>query len=138
AGGRGAAWLAKFEPGFDDLVEWSVRAGDVEAAAVAATRGRSRTLLDQLRMARVDPRRGLEGPQAEQLRRDEVALRQRLARLRAEAVLLPEEARKDEKVRKLFDDFEQAQKDFAEVSRQILNASPVYRRLAQPDFSATV
>src|SRR5262249_57392526 len=94
--------------------------------------------VDQLQMAGIDPRRGLAGPEQEQLLREEQALLRRLARLRADALLVPEEAWKGEAAQKLLADFEQAQQRYAEVSRDILNASPVYRHLAQPDFAATL
>jgi tetratricopeptide (TPR) repeat protein len=51
-----AAFFAQFEPGFDQLVDWCVRDGDVEGAFRASIRSRSRTLLDQLQMAGADSR----------------------------------------------------------------------------------
>ena len=59
-----ASYFAQFEPGFERLVDWCVRDGDIEAAFVAVTRGRSRTLLDQLQQTGVDPRKALKGSAA--------------------------------------------------------------------------
>ena len=50
-----AAFFAQFAPAFEQLVAWCVRDGDVPAAVAAVARGRSRTLLDQLLLANVDP-----------------------------------------------------------------------------------
>src|SRR6202022_2973634 len=86
-----AAFFAQFEPGLEQLVEWDVRDGDVNAAVAAAARGRSRTLRDQLLMAGIDPRQGLRGPGGEKLRRREADMRRRIATLRGRAQLLPAE-----------------------------------------------
>src|SRR5262249_61878201 len=125
------------EPGFEPLVGGSARDGEVEAAVVAAARGRSRTLLDQLLMAGVDPRLSLSGQQGEELRAEEAALQQRLAQLRSRAQALPPEAWESEKGRQLLAAYERARQRYSEVTRAILNASPVYPRPSQPDFAAT-
>src|SRR5262249_61229879 len=80
-----AAFFAQFEPGFEQLVEWCVRDGDVAGAVAAVAAGRSRTQLDQLLLANVDPLKDLRGPDADRLRRQEDELRRRVAALRASA-----------------------------------------------------
>jgi CHAT domain-containing protein len=130
-------FFVQFAPAFDQLVSQEVRDGHVEAAFDAAARGRSRTLLDQLRLAGVDPRRDLHGPQGDALRREEEALRRRLSGLQARAQLLPEDAGND-KAGRLPDDYDRAQQRYAEVWREILNASPVYRSLSAADAPGAV
>src|SRR5262249_28518428 len=72
-----ANYFAQFEPGFDRLVEWSLRDGDIEAALVATARGRSRTLHDQLQLAGVDPRTTLKDEHGLALKKREEELRRR-------------------------------------------------------------
>src|SRR5262249_35094571 len=91
--------------------------------------GRSRTLMDQLQVARVDPLEGVP----EGLRRQEKELRERIATLRLQAQFLPD-APEDDKDQKLRAEFEEAQKQYAAVYRQILEANPVYRGRAAPAF----
>ena len=131
-----AAFFAQFAPGLDQSVTWSIRDGDIAAAVVAAARNRSRTLLDQLLMAGADPRAGLQGDTGEELRRREADLRRQVAVLRGQAQLLPADAAKDPRARDLLARFDRAQREYAEVYREILNVNPVYRALAQPTFSA--
>ncbi len=78
-----AIYFAQFAPAVEDLVEWGVRDGDLDTAFLAISRSRSRTLLDQLQMANVDPRDGLKGPKNEKLLKQEVELREKLGGLRA-------------------------------------------------------
>jgi CHAT domain-containing protein/tetratricopeptide (TPR) repeat protein len=132
-----AAFFAQFEPGFDQLVEWSIRDGDTNGAVATAARARSRTLLDQLLLAKVDPRKGLSQTTGGQLLRQEAALRQQMATLRAQARLLSPESLASKEARELLGKFEETQRQYAEVYREILNANPVYRSLSQPEFSAT-
>jgi CHAT domain-containing protein len=127
------AFFAQFVPGFEQLVEWNLRDRDVEAAFDAAARGRSRTLLDQLQMAGVDPRATLQGARGEQLRRQEADLRQHLTALQARVQLIPTAALQTDRARKLVAEFDQAQQEYAEAWREVLNASPVYRNLAARD-----
>ncbi len=131
-----AAFFAQFAPAFEQLVAWAVRDGDVPAAVIAVARGRSRTLLDQLLLANIDPRQGLQGPQGEELRRREEGLRKRIAALRARALLITPESLDTEKARRLLTDLDAAQRDYSEAYREILNASPVYRNLAGQEFTA--
>ncbi len=128
-----ADYYSQFEPGLDRLAEWCVRDGDVEAAFVAVTRGRSRTLLDQLRLARVDPRAALKGKEGEELLRRERELGERIAGLRARAQLIPIEAAGKDGPRKLLAALDQAQKDYARVWREVLRANPVCDKLSAGD-----
>jgi CHAT domain-containing protein/tetratricopeptide (TPR) repeat protein len=131
-----AAFFAQFAPGLDQSVTWSIRDRDIGAAVVAAARNRSRTLLDQLLMAGVDPRTGLRGDAGDELRRREADLRRQIAMLRGQAQLLLADTSKDSRARDLLARFDRAQQEYAEVYREILNVNPVYRALAQPPFSA--
>jgi CHAT domain-containing protein len=116
-------------PVFERLVEDSLRDGRGEKALAYLARGRSRTLLDQLHLAGIDPRAHLTGTEGESLRRREEELRQTISAIRAEAQLLSLAA--DEKqAQALLTKLEQAQRDYAQVHSEVLNASPVYRALA--------
>jgi CHAT domain-containing protein len=129
-----AAFFAQFAPGFEQLLDWCVRDKDVEEAVAVAARGRSRTLLDQLLMAGVDPRDGLRGKKGQELRDKEQELRRRIAGLRAQAQLLPVEALETPKGQQLQADFETAREKYSDVYREILNASDAYRSLAWQEF----
>jgi CHAT domain-containing protein/tetratricopeptide (TPR) repeat protein len=131
-----ATFFAQFAPAFEQMVAWSVRDGDVPAAVLAVARGRSRTLLDQLLLANVDPRLGLQGPKGEQVRQEEAQLRQRIAALRAKTLLLSPEASKTEPALQISRELDTAQERYTEVYRDILNASPVYHSLAGQQFTA--
>jgi tetratricopeptide (TPR) repeat protein len=122
-----SAFFAQFAPAFEQLVAWGVRDGDVAAAVVAAARGRSRTLLDQLLLANVDPSQGLSEEQGEKLRRQESDLRRRIAALRARVQQVPDEVPESDGARRLLADLGEAQQEYARVYGEILNASPVYR-----------
>lgn len=130
-----AAFFAQFAPAFEQLVAWGVRDGDVATAVVAAARGRSRTLMDQLLLANVDPRQGLAGEQGEKLRRQESDLSRQVAALRAQVQQVPEEALESEGARRLLADLGEAQQEYARVYGEILNASPVYRSLGGQQFT---
>jgi CHAT domain-containing protein/TolA-binding protein len=130
-----AAFFAQFAPAFEQLVEWSLRDGDVEGAVAASARGRSRTLLDQLLLAGVDPRAGLPADRAEELRRREEAARRELAELRGRALLIPEDARDAPKARELLEKYDRAQQEYSDASREILNANPVYHSLSRPEIT---
>jgi CHAT domain-containing protein/tetratricopeptide (TPR) repeat protein len=125
-----SAFFAQFVMAFERLVDWNVRAGRLEDACRAAARGRSRALLDQLQLAGVDPRQSLRGGEGQRLRRREADLRRRIAAVQARAQLVPRgDAARPEAVA-LLRELEQAQADYAETWREVLNASPLYRSLA--------
>src|SRR5262249_58732307 len=95
--------------------------------------GRSRSVLDQLRLAGVDPRAALRGPRGEELRRQEEELRRRISGLRARAQFIPVEAAGEDLTRRLLADLDRAQQDYAAIWREILNANPVLRQLSARD-----
>ncbi|MCC6418593.1 MAG: CHAT domain-containing protein [Gemmataceae bacterium] len=131
-----ALFFAQFEAAFEQLVAWCVRDGDVPGAVGAAARSRSRTLLDQLLLANVDPRKSLRGPRGEALLKKDDELRRRIAALRGQIQLVREEDVKSEAVQRKLADLEKAQQEFTEVFREILNLHPVYRSLTGQQFAA--
>lgn len=133
-----SSFFAQFTPAFEDLVEWNVRDGRLEEAFGFAVRSRSRALLDQLRLAGIDPRRDLSGPRGEELRRQEAALLQKLTALRANLQLIPASSADEERPKKLLAELTQAQQEYAGVWREILNASPSYRSLSSLKGDAEV
>src|SRR5262249_7689976 len=130
-----AAFFAQFEPGFEQLVAWCVRDRDVAGAVAAVAAGRSRTQLDQLLLANVDPLKDLRGPDADKLRQQEDELRRRVAALRASAQWVAAEDLGADRARKLLKELDAAQQQYTDVYREILNASPVYRALAAPQVT---
>jgi CHAT domain-containing protein/tetratricopeptide (TPR) repeat protein len=130
AGEARAGFFAQFLPGFEQLTDVCLRDGDVDGALAAITRSRSRTLLDQLQLASVDPRVTLKGPQGDALRRKEDEQRLLINRLRARAALLPIEAIDDEKGKALLAQLDEAQQVYARTWTEILNANPLYRHLS--------
>jgi CHAT domain-containing protein len=133
---RRAQFFAQFVPAFEQMVDNAVRDGDVETAFVAAARGRSRTLLDQLQAAGFDPLSHLKGEENEKLKRREEELRNRLSGLRARAQMIPLEAMETDRAKKLLAEFDQAQADYATVWRDVLDASQAARTLAATDPAA--
>jgi CHAT domain-containing protein/tetratricopeptide (TPR) repeat protein len=127
-----ARYFAQFAPSYERLVANCLEAGDVEGALEAATRGRSRTLMDQLRLANLDPRTDLHGTKGAELRRQEEQYRRRLDGLQARA-RLGEGVADPTRIRQLLAELEQAQRDYAAVWREVLNASPLYRHLSAED-----
>jgi tetratricopeptide (TPR) repeat protein len=124
------AFFAQFVMAFERLVDWNVLAGRPEEACRAAARGRSRALLDQLQLAGVDPRQALRGESGERLRGKEAELRRQIASLQARARLVPVGDDEGPQARDLRAELEGAQRAYAETWREILNASPLYHRLA--------
>jgi CHAT domain-containing protein/tetratricopeptide (TPR) repeat protein len=133
-----ATFFAQFGPAFEQSVEWLLENHDVESAFQVLTRGRSRTLMDQLQMSNLDPLVTLTGPKAEALKKREAALRQQLASLRAKAGLVGVEGLTAEEATKLLNEFDAAQAEYAETWREIWNASPEYHALADPNLPAEV
>jgi CHAT domain-containing protein/tetratricopeptide (TPR) repeat protein len=127
-----ARFFAQFAPAFDDLTAWAVRDGDVPAAAVATARGRSRTLLDQLLLANVDPLQRLPEPQRQEWGRQEEQLRRRIAALRASALLVSPEALGEAELLK---DLDAAEQQYADLRGKILDANPA-RGLAGQEFNS--
>jgi tetratricopeptide (TPR) repeat protein len=134
-GGQRALFFAQFEPAYEQLLGWALRDGDFDTAFVAAARGRSRALLDQMQAARVDPRAGLTGARGKELLAQEAEGRRRLDALRAQAVLLPEDEHDTDRARKLLADFDEARRSYGATWREILNLSPAYRAVPADDHS---
>jgi CHAT domain-containing protein/tetratricopeptide (TPR) repeat protein len=125
-----SGYFAQFAPGFEQLVQFCLRDGDVDAAVAAVTRGRSRTLLDQLQLADVDPRAELHGPDGDRLKHQEEQLRRAINGLRARAQSVPLEALDEPATRKLLAALDAAQRDYSRVWKEILDASPLYHNLS--------
>ncbi len=130
-----AIFFAQFEPAYAQLQEWGLRDGDFDTALVAAVRGRSRTLLDQLQAVSVDPRAGLAGPRGKELLAQEAQWRQRLSALRARALLIADSAFSDAEIQQLLLAHDEARQRYAETWREILNLSPAYRAVPADDRS---
>jgi CHAT domain-containing protein/tetratricopeptide (TPR) repeat protein len=133
-----AAYFVQFAPGFERLIDYCLRDGDVEAAFEALTRSRSRTFIDQLLLADVDPRAELSGPKGEALRKQEEELRERISGLRARAQLILQEDVDGGRAKKLLVELDTTQQSYAQVWREILNASPLYRHLATEQAPGTL
>jgi hypothetical protein len=129
-----AQFFAQFGPAFEQLVSWCARDGDGEGLLRALVRSRSRTLLDQMLAAGVDPRDRLPDAQRAPLLARETAARREVSRLRAQAMLLPADAT-DAGAKKVLADLDLAQKEFSEVWREIVNADPLTRALSDPAFA---
>jgi len=133
-----AVFFAQFAPAFEQSIDWLLENQDVEGAFQVLTRGRSRTLMDQLQTANLDPLVSLTGPKADVLKRREAALREKLASLRARAGLVGVDGMSPEETKKLLADFDQTQADYAETWREIWTASPEYHALADPNLPGEV
>jgi CHAT domain-containing protein len=132
-----AAFFAQFEPALEQLVEWSVRDGCVAEAVVAAARGRSRTLLDQLLLAGVDLFQGLQGKQQKEWLAREQELRRSSAALRARIQLTsPEDNKGADGAPALLAKLERQQEEYTRVYRELLNASADYHSLPRQEFTA--
>lgn len=131
-----AQFFAQFAPAFEQLIAWCARDGDGEGLLRALVRSRSRTLLDQMLAAGVDPRDRIPDAQRAPLLAREAAARRDVSRLRAQAMLLPADAT-DAGAKKLLADLDAAQKEYSEVWREIVNADPLTRALSDPAFAET-
>jgi CHAT domain-containing protein/tetratricopeptide (TPR) repeat protein len=123
-------FLAQFVPAFEQAVAWAVDERQYAEAFNLASRVRGRAFLDQLLLAGADPRGTLKGRQGEELRLKEEEIRERLAALRGQLLLLPGASQNQDRVRSLLAELARTRKDFTAVWRDILNASPVYSVLA--------
>ena len=124
-----ATFFAQFGPGIDQLVEWNLRDRDWRGAFSAMARGRSRTLMDQMMLCGIDPRQHLEGARGKELVRREAELEKTVATLRMRALSLPPGENQNAQADKIMAEFDVAQQEYAEVRREIFNASPVYRSM---------
>jgi CHAT domain-containing protein/tetratricopeptide (TPR) repeat protein len=132
-----ADFFAQVAPALEQMVDRAVRDGDVEAAFAAAARGRSRTLMDQLLLAGVDPRTSLTDAEGQKLAARERELARKVTALRARAQLLPPEAVGGGRAKDLLAELDRAQADYAVAWREVLNASPIYRGLSDQDLWKT-
>lgn len=131
-----AQFFAQFTPAFELLATWCARDGDGEGLLRVVVRSRSRTLLDQMLAAGVDPRDHLTGDTRNTLLKREADARRAVSRLRAQVMLLPAgTAVNDPAEKKLLAEFEAAQKEYADVWREIANADPLTRVLTDPAFA---
>jgi CHAT domain-containing protein/tetratricopeptide (TPR) repeat protein len=126
-----ATFFAQFTPAFEQLVDWSIKSGQLDEAFLRAARTRSRTLVDQLQLAGADPREALRGPVGKQLLEQEKTLREQLGAIRARASFLSVATVSQDEAKTLSQALEETQHKYAEVWREILNANPAYRNVAE-------
>ncbi len=129
-----AKFFANFAPAFEQLVAWCARDGDGEGLLRAAVRSRSRTLIDQMLAAGIDPRDRLTGPEGAALVAREAQARRAVSLLRARVMFLPAEAESTPEAKKLLAELEAAQKEYAAAWFEITNADPLTRVLTDPAF----
>lgn len=129
-----AQFFAQFAPAFELHAAWCARDGDGDGLLRVAVRSRSRTLLDQMLAAGVDPRDRLTGDRAALLAR-EAAARRAVSRVRTQVMALPADAADDPAAKKLFAELEAAQKEYTDAWREIANADPLTRVLTDPAFA---
>jgi CHAT domain-containing protein/tetratricopeptide (TPR) repeat protein len=130
-----AQFFAQFAPAFELLASWCTRDGDGEGLLRTVLRSRSRTLLDQMLAAGVDPRERLTGETRTSLLAREVSARRAVSRLRSQVMLLPADAPNDPATKKLLAELEAAQKEYTDAWREIANADPLTRVLTDPAFA---
>lgn len=124
-----ARYFSQFSPAFDQIVAWCIEAGRPEDAFRYAERGRSRTFLDQLRLAGMDPRSGLTGAKGDELVRREQELRATINRTRSQAQMIPLQASGSQEAIALLEELHAIQAEYAQVWDEILHSSPVYREI---------
>lgn len=132
-----ADYFAQFASGFDTLVEWTLREGNVDEAVAVAERGRNRTFLDQLRLAGADPRSGLEGTDYAFLLDRERELDAKIQAIDAEARRAASNPGGSVDLEKWNSRRETEEKKYVENRTKILNASPAYRGLLRENQSKT-
>ncbi|MCI0700260.1 MAG: CHAT domain-containing protein [Planctomycetia bacterium] len=132
-----AQFFAQFAPAFELLALWYARDGDGEGVLRVIVRSRSRTLLDQMLTAGVDPRDQLTGDLRTKLLLREANARRAISRLRSQAMLIAPDQMNDPAAKKLLAELEAAQKEFADTWREIANADPLTRVLTDPAFAET-
>jgi len=130
-----ARFFSRFASAYEQLVDWNLQQGRVDAAFQVAERGRSRTLLDQLDIAGVDLRQTLTGPVGKQLLEQERTLRIRLNSLHARALLASGQVDGADKSRQLAEEIATVQREFSVAWTEIRNASPYYRQILSENRS---
>lgn len=124
------SFFAQFVPGFEQSVNWALRDGQDAEAFDLAARSRSRAFLDQMLLAGADPRDHLRGESGAALRKKERELLEKISGLRTHLQLTAPEAFDQPRTRRLLTDLEKAQEEFSGTWREIINANPLYRSLA--------
>jgi CHAT domain-containing protein len=132
-----AQFFSQFAPAFELFAAWCARDDDGEGVLRVVARSRSRTLLDQMLAAGVDPRDRLTGDMRVTLLARETNARREISRLRSQVMLLPVDQLDDPKAKKLIAELETAQKEYADAWREIANADPLTRVLTDPKFADT-
>ena len=122
-----ASFFGQFAPAFETAIEWCVRDGQPEKAFALLARTRSRTLLDQILTAGVDPLAKLEGAEGDALRKREAASRKRITTLRNEIQQIALDDSGTDRAKELAGELDKAQDDYALTWREVLNAVPLYR-----------
>ncbi len=135
AAAQRAQFFAQFAPAFEQLASWYARDGEGEGLLHVIVRSRSRTLVDQMLAAGMDPRDHLTGVAKITLLKREADARQAVARLRARAMLIPADGAEKPAAKKLLGELEAAQKEYADAWREIVNADPLTRVLTDPTFA---
>ncbi len=130
-----AQLFAQFAPAFELLAAWHARDGEGEGVLRTVARSRSRTLLDQMLAAGVDPRDRLTGDARATLLAREASARGAVSRLRSQAMQLTAEQADQPAAKKLLAELEAAQTDYTDVWREITNADPLTRVLTDPKFA---
>lgn len=130
-----AQFFAQFAPAFELLAAWQARDGDGDGVLHTVARSRSRTLLDQMLAAGVDPRDRLTGETRTTFLAREAAARLAVSKLRAEAMRATAGQPESPAAKKVLAELEAAQTEYADVWREIANADPLTRVLTDPAFA---
>jgi len=125
-----AEYFSQFAAAFDALVDLYLETGQLAQAFQVSERGRTRTMLDELQLAGVNPLDTVEPSRRLRLMEAESASRRALAEAQSQAL---EAARRDEPrdtLARLAQKLADAQKVHAEVNAEIRSASSLYRHSA--------
>jgi tetratricopeptide (TPR) repeat protein len=125
-----AKYFAQFRPAFQALVEWGVADRDVKSAICAVALGRSRSLMDQMVQAGVDPRKTLP-PDKLHLARVEAQLKDKLTALRARA----QQSLEEEDAKRLQKEIDKAEEEHGKAYSEMLKASWAYHSIAGQEFT---
>jgi CHAT domain-containing protein/tetratricopeptide (TPR) repeat protein len=130
-GGQGRAnYYSQFTPGFEDLIDWSVRDKHLEIAFDTLVRSRSRVLLDQLQSPREDPLAALQGVRGEELRQQAKKIRQELYALEVKIRSIPKALREVDATAKLHKEWYEKQEEYRKVWRDVMLENQFYAKLA--------
>ena len=133
-----AGYFGQFESAFERMARWQVELNNPAAAFQASERARARSLIDQLRLGRVDLLAGLPAEQAAQLRRCDADAKTKVASLEKQLELIEREpgvaADEGAAQSQLQSELGRARQSLVEVYRDIRNVSPAYRLSVGRDF----